>query len=121
MRTHVVERRILTVQLRDTHHALADLELPRFALGVIQRLTDRVRRPDLLLVGALFHDIGKGQPGDHSEAGVHLVEKICPRMGFPPDDVEIIRALVRHHLLLADTATPYDRLLSHYLMKRSRP
>ena len=72
------------------------------------RLGSRVRRPDLLLVGALLHDIGKGYPGDHSEAGVNLVDKIVPRMGFPPEDVTIIKTLVRHHLLLAETATRRD-------------
>jgi [protein-PII] uridylyltransferase len=59
-------------------------------------------------VGALFHDIGKGHPGDHSEAGVGLVDKIGPRLGFPPEDVTILKTLVRHHLLLADTATRRD-------------
>ena len=72
------------------------------------RLTSRVRRPDLLLVGALLHDIGKGYPGDHSEAGVSLVQDIGARMGFAPDDVSILEALVRHHLLLPDTATRRD-------------
>ena len=72
------------------------------------RLTNRVRRPDLLLVGAFLHDIGKGSPGDHSDAGVNLVEKIGPRMGFPADDVAILTTLVRHHLLLADVATRRD-------------
>jgi [protein-PII] uridylyltransferase len=72
------------------------------------RLTSRVRRPDLLLVGAFLHDIGKGHPGDHSEAGVNLVDKIGPRIGFPAEDVTILKALVRHHLLLAETATRRD-------------
>jgi [protein-PII] uridylyltransferase len=72
------------------------------------RLAGQVRRPDLLLVGAFLHDIGKGYPGDHSEAGVDLVDKIGPRMGFPPDDVAVIKSLVRHHLLLAETATRRD-------------
>jgi len=72
------------------------------------RLTSRVRRPDLLLVGAFLHDIGKGYPGDHSEAGVNLVDKIAPRMGFPPEDIAVLKTLVRHHLLLAETATRRD-------------
>lgn len=71
-------------------------------------LVDRVERPDLLVLGALFHDIGKGYPGDHSEVGVELVQKIGPRMGYPPEDVEVLAALVRHHLLLPDVASRRD-------------
>ena len=67
-----------------------------------------VRRPDLLLTGALFHDIGKALPGDHSVVGAELTEPIATRMGFPPDDVRRVVTLVRHHLLLADTATRRD-------------
>src|SRR5260370_15629436 len=72
------------------------------------RLANRVRRPDLLLVGAFLHDLGKGYPGDHSEAGVKLVQDVGARMGFAPDDVSILKTLVRHHLLLAETATRRD-------------
>ena len=39
-------------------------------------LVDRVARPDLLVLGALFHDIGKGYPGDHTEAGMELVREL---------------------------------------------
>ncbi|MGO8877527.1 MAG: [protein-PII] uridylyltransferase [Acidimicrobiales bacterium] len=67
-----------------------------------------VRRPDLLLVGALLHDIGKGQGGDHSEVGQAIAGEIACRMGFRHDEVEVIARLVRHHLLLADTATRRD-------------
>ncbi len=71
-------------------------------------LTDRVERPDLLLVGTLLHDIGKGFPGDHTTVGMEVVERITPRMGFPPEDVAVLVDLVRYHLLLPDTATRRD-------------
>ena len=71
-------------------------------------LADRVRRPDLLLVGAFLHDIGKGFPGDHTAAGIEVVGRIAPRMGFGPDDVAVLVDLVRHHLLLPDVATRRD-------------
>jgi len=71
-------------------------------------MTGRVARPDLLLVGAWLHDIGKSQPGDHLRCGVTLVRRIGERMGFPTDDVEMLVALVRHHLLLVDVATRRD-------------
>jgi [protein-PII] uridylyltransferase len=71
-------------------------------------LADRVHRHDLLVIGALLHDIGKGRPGDHTEVGIDLVERLGPRMGFPPEDVAVLVDLVRHHLLLPDVATRRD-------------
>ncbi|MFJ8628020.1 [protein-PII] uridylyltransferase [Kitasatospora sp. NPDC093550] len=71
-------------------------------------MTRRVARPDLLLVAALLHDIGKGWPGDHSEAGEVIVRDLAPRMGFGPEDTETLAVLVRHHLTLVDTATRRD-------------
>ncbi len=67
-----------------------------------------VRRPDLLVVGALLHDIGKGSPGDHSESGAELARAIATRMGLDDGDIEVVVRLVRHHLLLPDTATRRD-------------
>jgi [protein-PII] uridylyltransferase len=71
-------------------------------------LTRRVARPDLLLLGALLHDIGKGFPGDHTDAGVEIVPRIAARLGLEPADVTLLVTLVRHHLLLPETATRRD-------------
>ncbi|MDO8363280.1 MAG: [protein-PII] uridylyltransferase [Actinomycetota bacterium] len=71
-------------------------------------LVREVARPDLLLVGALMHDLGKGYPGDHTEAGVALIDTVVGRMGFDEADRGVIRALVQHHLLLPETATRRD-------------
>ncbi|MGY1455094.1 [protein-PII] uridylyltransferase [Streptomyces sp. SS8] len=68
----------------------------------------RVRRPDLLLVAALLHDIGKGLPGDHSVAGEAVVRGLAARMGFGDADTATLATVVRHHLLLAETATRRD-------------
>ncbi len=67
-----------------------------------------VSRPDLLLLGALLHDIGKGFPGDHTEVGIEVAGHIAERMGLPKCDIEIIQAMVAHHLLLPDTAAKRD-------------
>ena len=80
------------------------LEAAALAAG----LTDTVERPDLLLVGALLHDIGKGFPGDHTTVGIEVVNRITARMGFAPADVAVLVDLVRLHLLLPDTATRRD-------------
>ncbi|MFE1286031.1 [protein-PII] uridylyltransferase [Streptomyces sp. NPDC058751] len=71
-------------------------------------LTRRVGRPDLLLVAALLHDIGKGWPGDHSVAGEIIARDVAARIGFDRADATVLATLVRHHLLLVDTATRRD-------------
>ncbi|NEB74923.1 HD domain-containing protein, partial [Streptomyces sp. SID14478] len=71
-------------------------------------LTRRVGRPDLLLVAALLHDIGKGWPGDHSVAGEIIARDVAARVGFDRSDVAVLACLVRHHLLLIETATRRD-------------
>ncbi len=71
-------------------------------------LVHRVVRPDLLVLAALFHDLGKGYPGDHTEVGIELFAEIGTRMGMPESDQRIISLLIEHHLLLADTATRRD-------------
>ncbi len=72
------------------------------------KLVRSVSRPDLLLIGAIFHDIGKGSPGDHTEAGIPIVKEYAKRMTLADEDGEILAELVRHHLLLPDTATRRD-------------
>jgi [protein-PII] uridylyltransferase len=71
-------------------------------------LTREVARPDLLLVSALLHDIGKGWPGDHSVTGAVVARDVARRIGLPEPDVELVAAAVRHHLLLPVVATRRD-------------
>ncbi|MDF3341673.1 [protein-PII] uridylyltransferase [Mycolicibacterium septicum] len=70
--------------------------------------TTRVSRPDLLLLGALCHDIGKGRGGDHSVIGAELATQIGTRLGLWPSDIDVLSKIVRYHLLLPDTATRRD-------------
>jgi [protein-PII] uridylyltransferase len=71
-------------------------------------LMPRVARPDLLLLAALLHDLGKGRSGDHSVVGAALAEEVTGRLGLPAADRAVVARLVRQHLLLADTATRRD-------------
>ena len=70
--------------------------------------TTRVSRPDLLALGALLHDIGKGRDGDHSVIGAELAAAVGNRLGLWPSDVALLSAMVRHHLLLPSIATRRD-------------
>ncbi len=71
-------------------------------------IAERVERRDLLVLGALLHDIGKGYPGDHTDVGVELIASIADRMGYDEHDREILVDMCRHHLLLPDVATRRD-------------
>ncbi|MCV7193924.1 [protein-PII] uridylyltransferase [Mycolicibacterium brumae] len=70
--------------------------------------TTRVARPDLLVLAALLHDIGKGRGGDHSVVGAELAAQVGTRLGLWPSDIKVLTAAVRHHLLLVSTATRKD-------------
>ena len=65
-------------------------------------------RPDLLLLAALLHDVGKGWPGDHSVTGEVVARDVVRRMGLPAPDVELVASAVRLHLLLPMVATRRD-------------
>jgi [protein-PII] uridylyltransferase len=67
-----------------------------------------LRRPDVLLLGALLHDIAKGRPGDHSEVGAGMARTVGDRLGVDADGTDALEWLVRDHLLMADTATRRD-------------
>lgn len=89
------------------HRFTVDRHLSEAAANAAE-LVRNVERPDLLLVGTLLHDIGKGFPGDHTTVGMEIVDRIGRRMGYPPEDVATLVAMVRHHLLLPDVATRRD-------------
>jgi [protein-PII] uridylyltransferase len=71
-------------------------------------LTREVARPDLLLLAALLHDVGKGWPGDHSVTGEVVARDVGRRMGLPAPDAELVASAVRLHLLLPMVATRRD-------------
>ncbi len=94
-------------QRNQFHRYTVDRHLWQAAANAAQ-LAESVTRPDLLVLGALFHDIGKGYPGDHTDVGVEMLRQIGPRMGLSDQDTEIIVLMIQHHLLLPDVATRRD-------------
>jgi [protein-PII] uridylyltransferase len=89
------------------HRFTVDRHLMECAANA-SKLLATVSRPDLLLVGAWLHDLGKGYPGDHTDVGVELIARIGTRMGFTADDIALLERMVRLHLLLPDVATRRD-------------
>jgi len=56
--------------------------------------------PHLVYLGGLFHDLGKGYSGDHSEVGAHLAEAVMTRLGYSEADIGVVRRLVLFHLVM---------------------
>jgi [protein-PII] uridylyltransferase len=94
-------------QRNPLHRFTVDRHLVECAANAATLARD-VSRPDLLLLAALLHDIGKGWPGDHSVSGEVVARDVCKRVGLGEADIELVSAAVRHHLLLPSVATRRD-------------
>ena len=63
---------------------------------------------EALYVAVLLHDIAKGRPEDHSEAGARIARRLCPHMGLSAADTETVAWLVENHLVMSMTAQTRD-------------
>jgi [protein-PII] uridylyltransferase len=113
---------VALMQFNMYHHYTVDEHLIR-AVGVMAEIENGGLKDELplthellphladkrLLYVALFlHDIAKGRPQDHSEAGEAIARKFCPRLGFSPAETDIVAWLVRYHLLMSEIAQSRD-------------
>jgi len=94
-------------QRNPLHRFTVDRHLVECAANAAALARD-VSRPDLLLLAALLHDIGKGWPGDHSVSGEVVAGDVCRRLGLGEADRKLVAEAVRHHLLLPAVATRRD-------------
>ena len=78
------------------------------ALPLLTQLAREAEKIELLYLGMMFHDIGKGFGGGHSEIGAGMVRQIARRMKLNVDDGALVEFLVRHHLLMTHTAFRRD-------------
>jgi [protein-PII] uridylyltransferase len=77
-------------------------------LPLLTQLARETEKIELLYLGMIFHDIGKGFGGGHSEIGAGMVWQIARRMRLNSDDAALVEFLVRHHLLMTHTAFRRD-------------
>ncbi|HSK29573.1 MAG TPA: HD domain-containing protein, partial [Candidatus Limnocylindria bacterium] len=80
----------------------------RSALPLLTELAREADKIELLYLGLIFHDVGKGFGGGHSEIGARMVRPIVRRMRLNVDDGALVEFLVRYHLLMTNTAFRRD-------------
>jgi [protein-PII] uridylyltransferase len=98
------------------HHSLVgvrELEWLREGKFVetLPQLTDVMRelpQPELLILGMIFHDVGKGHGHDHSGRGARMMGEVAHRLGLNEDERAACVFLVEHHLLLSHLAQQRD-------------
>ncbi|AIZ33817.1 [protein-PII] uridylyltransferase [Pseudomonas sp. K1(2024)] len=72
------------------------------------KLMGRLPKPELIYLAGLYHDIGKGRQGDHSELGAVDAQAFCERHQLPAWDSRLIVWLVQNHLVMSTTAQRKD-------------
>jgi [protein-PII] uridylyltransferase len=99
----------------DHHTLLAVREIERLRAGdfegVLPHLTEVVRelpQPELLMMGMLFHDIGKGWADNHPARGARMWQTVGTRLGLHEDEIAATEFLIREHLTLSHLAQHRD-------------
>ena len=102
---YTVDEHILTVLNNLRRFAVPELahEFP-----MCSRLMSDFARPELIYLGALFHDIAKGRGGDHSTLGKRDAASFCRAHGLARDEQELVVWLVANHLTMSMTAQKED-------------
>jgi len=86
------------------------LAIPEFnhELPLVSPIMQTLPKPEIIYLGALFHDIAKGRGGDHSDLGAVDAEAFCLEQGLSRYDARLVAWLVKNHLLLSVTAQKRD-------------
>ena len=103
--TYTVDAHTLEVIKNTRRFHYPDFE-KRFPVS--SRVARRLRKQELLYIAALYHDIGKGRGGDHSELGAVDAQRFCTGHGLDERDSELVVWLVRNHLIMSAVSQRKD-------------
>lgn len=89
---------------------LRRLTVPEFCheFPLASGISHHLKKPELLYLAGLFHDIAKGRDGDHSELGAVDALKFCLDHGLSQEDADLVSWMVRNHLIMSITAQRKD-------------
>ena len=73
-----------------------------------QEIINKLPKIELLYLAGIFHDLGKGKGGDHSEIGEKIVTKFCKRLRFSIHDTQLLAWLVKNHLIMSSISQKTD-------------
>ncbi|WP_028455380.1 [protein-PII] uridylyltransferase [Chitinilyticum litopenaei] len=115
---HIVGRMqhdLFHVYTVDEHTLMVLRNLRRFAVPAFtheyplcSRLIEECEHPEVLYLAALFHDIGKGRGGDHSQLGRDIARRWVDAQPLAPEDRDLVVWLVEHHLTMSSVAQKQD-------------
>ncbi|MBF0265432.1 MAG: [protein-PII] uridylyltransferase [Gammaproteobacteria bacterium] len=77
-------------------------------MPLASKIFAKIPKPELLYLAAIFHDIGKGRGGDHSQLGAEDAEAFCQLHDMSPTDIRVVTWLVRSHLKMSMVAQRKD-------------
>jgi [protein-PII] uridylyltransferase len=115
--------RVVAQMQYDMYHVYTTDEHTIRAIGILNRIEQgklkdqlpvasdvihKVQSRRALYVAVMLHDIAKGRGGDHSDIGADIALDLCPRLGLTGEETESVSWLVRHHLLMSNTAFKRD-------------
>jgi [protein-PII] uridylyltransferase len=115
-------RVVAQMQFNMYHHYTVD-EHTIFAIGIVHKIEQGLLKDEapiasgvvhkvvsrrVLYLAVMLHDIAKGRPGNHSEVGKRIADKLCPRLGLSAEETETVGWLVLHHLAMSETAFKRD-------------
>ncbi|MEY2667239.1 MAG: [protein-PII] uridylyltransferase, partial [Pseudomonadota bacterium] len=84
------------------------IEKHREELPFCNEIFERIDKPEVVYLAALFHDIAKGMKGDHSQLGEAIARDFCVQHDLPRHDCNLVAWLVRNHLVMSMTAQRKD-------------
>lgn len=115
--------RVVAQMQYDMYHVYTTDEHTIRAIGILSRIENgdladehplaseivhNVLSREVLYIAVLLHDIAKGRGGDHSEIGAKVAQKLCPQLGFSPEQTETVAWLVLNHLFMSNVSSKRD-------------